>query len=231
VQALEAEVEKNNHDIDVAHYLLTRALRNAAEAKAGYESQEAARNAELASLRQAVASAGAVPTVARTNTAQVAEEDSRSKALSDALERAQNDLITTRAELAEAQRGEEASKTEAGGATAERTALERQVADLRELLAAANRPLVVAQEEAGQPRRLAPPQRPYAIVPPIAVAAAAPPAPPPSRTHTVVEGDTLTRISVEYYGTARRWQAIFQANRDVVPNGEVLSIGTVLKIP
>ncbi len=231
MQTLEAEVEKNNHDIDVAHYLLTRALRSAAEAKAGYESQEAAKNAELASLRQAVAAAGTAPTASRTNTAEADEANLRSKALSDALERAQNDLITTRAQLAEAQKGEEASRTEAGGAAAERAALERQVADLRDLLAAANRP-IVAQDEAGQARRLAPPLRPYAVVQPIAATvAAAAPAPLPPKTHTVVEGDTLTKISLEYYGTARRWQAIFQANRDVVANEEVLSIGTVLRIP
>jgi nucleoid-associated protein YgaU len=47
----------------------------------------------------------------------------------------------------------------------------------------------------------------------------------------VVDGDTLTKISLEYYGTTRKWITIYQANRDQLPNESTLSIGTVLRIP
>jgi chromosome segregation ATPase len=234
VQALEAEIGKNDHDIDVAHYLLTHALRNAAEAKATYESQDSARNAELASLRQEVAAATAAAERATRGAAAPDASASNSRALTDALQRAQNDLLTTRAQLAETQRNEESSRAEAGSASAERSALERQVADLTERLAAANRITSVALDDGGRLRRPTAPQRPYASVSaiPSGTTAAASSAPAPEqRTHTVVEGDTLTKISLEYYGTARRWQSIFQANRDVVSNEEILSIGTVLRIP
>jgi nucleoid-associated protein YgaU len=54
---------------------------------------------------------------------------------------------------------------------------------------------------------------------------------PAARTHTVAEGDSLTRISVLYYGTANRWQDIYDANRDVLKGENALRPGQKLKIP
>jgi TPR repeat protein/nucleoid-associated protein YgaU len=51
------------------------------------------------------------------------------------------------------------------------------------------------------------------------------------RFHTVAEGDSLSRISMRYYGTANRWQEIFQANRDVLQGNSALRIGMQLRIP
>jgi len=51
------------------------------------------------------------------------------------------------------------------------------------------------------------------------------------RTHVVVEGDTLSKISKEYYGTANRWEEILAANRSVIRNENSLSVGTNLTIP
>lgn len=50
-------------------------------------------------------------------------------------------------------------------------------------------------------------------------------------THTVVKGDTLTRISQKYYGTQNRWREIFNYNRDILPAPGALKIGTQLKLP
>ena len=51
------------------------------------------------------------------------------------------------------------------------------------------------------------------------------------RVHTVAEGDSLSRISMRYYGTANRWQEIYNANAALLgPNG-VLKVGTQLRIP
>jgi nucleoid-associated protein YgaU len=65
-----------------------------------------------------------------------------------------------------------------------------------------------------------------------APAAPAPAAPPPApRTYRVASGDTLSRISSRYYGTAARWQDIYNANRDQLRSPDVLPLGVELKIP
>jgi nucleoid-associated protein YgaU len=51
------------------------------------------------------------------------------------------------------------------------------------------------------------------------------------RYHTVAEGDSLSRISMRYYGTSTRWQEIFQANRDVLQGSSSLRVGMQLRIP
>ncbi len=51
------------------------------------------------------------------------------------------------------------------------------------------------------------------------------------RFHTVAEGDSLSRISMRYYGTPNRWQEIYNANRDVLQGSAVLRIGMQLRIP
>ncbi|MCZ6674354.1 MAG: tetratricopeptide repeat protein [Verrucomicrobia bacterium] len=49
--------------------------------------------------------------------------------------------------------------------------------------------------------------------------------------YTVVAGDNLVKISRKVYGTPSRYQAIFEANRDVMPNMNTLKVGMKLKIP
>jgi len=51
------------------------------------------------------------------------------------------------------------------------------------------------------------------------------------RIHTVAEGDSLSRISMRYYGTPNRWQEIYQANRDVLQGSSTLRVGQQLRIP
>ena len=50
-------------------------------------------------------------------------------------------------------------------------------------------------------------------------------------TYTVVKGDTLSHIAKEHYGKASKWQAIFEANRDVLEDPDKIYPGQVLKIP
>jgi chromosome segregation ATPase len=64
-----------------------------------------------------------------------------------------------------------------------------------------------------------------AVTPPAAPMASAP------RTHRVVSGDTLTRISSRYYGTSTRWQDIYNANRDKLQSADALPLDAELKIP
>lgn len=54
--------------------------------------------------------------------------------------------------------------------------------------------------------------------------------------HTVKEGETLSHLSLKYYGSAHReaWIIIYEANKDVLkgtPEKFVMYPGQVLKIP
>ena len=54
------------------------------------------------------------------------------------------------------------------------------------------------------------------------------------RTHTVRSGDTLFKLAAQYYNgdqSAARMNALRQANRDVLKNGDALAVGMTLKIP
>ena len=51
------------------------------------------------------------------------------------------------------------------------------------------------------------------------------------RTHTVGKGDTLSAISKKHYGSANRWQEIFNANRDQLDDPDLIQPGQVLRIP
>ncbi len=52
-----------------------------------------------------------------------------------------------------------------------------------------------------------------------------------NQTHTVAQGDTLSSIAARYYGSSKRWNDIYEANRDVIPNQNNLKPGTILAIP
>lgn len=59
----------------------------------------------------------------------------------------------------------------------------------------------------------------------------APLAEPAVQTYTVVSGDSLSKISKHFYGEANHWRRIYEANRDVIKNPDVIHPGQVLKIP
>ncbi|MCK5269519.1 MAG: LysM peptidoglycan-binding domain-containing protein [Sedimentisphaerales bacterium] len=49
--------------------------------------------------------------------------------------------------------------------------------------------------------------------------------------HTVVKGDSLFRISELFYGQGRHWKVIYNANRAVIKNPDILPPGLKLRIP
>ena len=53
------------------------------------------------------------------------------------------------------------------------------------------------------------------------------------QSYTVVKGDTLWDLAVEYYGDGTKWHKILEANPGKIPgdNPRLLQIGTVLVIP
>jgi nucleoid-associated protein YgaU len=51
------------------------------------------------------------------------------------------------------------------------------------------------------------------------------------QVHKIVDGDTLEALAARYLGSAARAMEIFQVNRDVLADPELLPIGVELKIP
>ena len=51
------------------------------------------------------------------------------------------------------------------------------------------------------------------------------------KSYVVQSGDTLSKISEKFYGTANRWNDIYQANRDTLPSARSLRVGQELLIP
>ncbi len=54
---------------------------------------------------------------------------------------------------------------------------------------------------------------------------------PESKYHTVVSGDTLSKISKAQYGDANKYMAIFEANKPMLSNPDKIYPGQVLRIP
>ena len=50
-------------------------------------------------------------------------------------------------------------------------------------------------------------------------------------TYTVKSGDSLSKIAQQLYGDGRKWRAIFESNRDLISNPDLIHPGQVLKIP
>ena len=61
------------------------------------------------------------------------------------------------------------------------------------------------------------------------------PGPKPSSsggsTYTVKSGDTLSKIAKNLYGDANKYKKIFEANKDILKDPNMIKVGQVLKIP
>jgi len=49
--------------------------------------------------------------------------------------------------------------------------------------------------------------------------------------YKIKEGDTLQKISKEFYGTYGRWNDIYQVNKDVLTNPDRIKPGKVIRVP
>jgi nucleoid-associated protein YgaU len=60
-------------------------------------------------------------------------------------------------------------------------------------------------------------------------------APPPAKgggqTYTVVKGDSLSKIAKRFYGNAGQWKKIYEANKDMIKNPDLIYPGQTFKIP
>lgn len=59
----------------------------------------------------------------------------------------------------------------------------------------------------------------------------APPSEPESKFYTVKPGDSLSEISQQFYGSAGKYGAIFEANRPMLSDPDKIYPGQVLRIP
>ena len=60
---------------------------------------------------------------------------------------------------------------------------------------------------------------------------AAPGGPDFTQWHEVKSGETLSKIAQQYYGDARLYPKIFEANRDVLKDPDKIRVGQKLRIP
>ena len=54
---------------------------------------------------------------------------------------------------------------------------------------------------------------------------------PAGKTYTVVKGDSLSKIAKREYGDVREWKKIYEANKDVIDNPDLIEPGQDLIIP
>jgi nucleoid-associated protein YgaU len=51
------------------------------------------------------------------------------------------------------------------------------------------------------------------------------------KTYVVVKGDSLSKIAKREYGDANKWRAIYDANKDLINDPDLIYPGQELKIP
>lgn len=54
---------------------------------------------------------------------------------------------------------------------------------------------------------------------------------PEAQYHTVVKGEWLSKIAQKYYGDANKYNVIFEANKPMLKNPDLIYPGQVLRIP
>ena len=65
----------------------------------------------------------------------------------------------------------------------------------------------------------------------------APAAPQPTdtigsaKTYVVVEGDSLSRIAKREYGDASKWRTLYEANKDLIKDPDLIYPGQTLRVP
>lgn len=52
-----------------------------------------------------------------------------------------------------------------------------------------------------------------------------------SQTYVVAKGDSLSKIAKKFYGDAKLWHVIHEANKDRIKNPDMIQIGWSLTIP
>ena len=53
----------------------------------------------------------------------------------------------------------------------------------------------------------------------------------PMTSYVVVKGDSLSKIAQRVYGDARKWRKIYEANRDLIKDPDLIYPGQSLRVP
>ena len=53
----------------------------------------------------------------------------------------------------------------------------------------------------------------------------------PGRSYTVVAGDSLSKIAKRVYGDPQKWRVIYEANRSLIKNPDLIHPGQVFTLP
>ena len=88
----------------------------------------------------------------------------------------------------------------------------------------ASQPEEVMQEGMLQPQEFAAAQEAIAVPEQAAVSVV-------MKEYQVLKGDTLQKISKKFYGTTKKWQELFQANKDVLKSPDSIYPGQTIMIP
>lgn len=216
-QAEEAAAQKKAAEEAKAKAEAEAAAKQAgAEAKAKAEAEAAARRAEEEAKAQAQTPAPAQQTLleqakARAEAARRAQEKAAEQA------QARTEAEAKAKQLAEQlarQREEAAQQADEKHALSQAAALQ-QKADAMKKEAEALEQQAHALHAAGQE-----------VTTPAAQAAAA-----PVEIYVVKRGDTLSGIAKALYGNAGRWKEIFEANRNLIKDPNLIKTGWKLRIP
>ncbi len=54
---------------------------------------------------------------------------------------------------------------------------------------------------------------------------------PEPKFYTVEKGDSLSKIAKEIYGDYQKWEALFEANKEVIENPDLIYPGQKIRIP
>ncbi len=57
------------------------------------------------------------------------------------------------------------------------------------------------------------------------------PTQPIANTHVVVKGDNLSKLALKYLGNANKWKVIYEANKSVIKDPNLIYVGQTLTIP
>lgn len=174
----------------------------------------------------------AIRDFARTLPAQPVESQLQRVDLMAALDKVklENDIL--KQQLADYQGGRESSVALGENSVAGRVAAARETNDFK--ISVDTLPTVRTRPPAPRPEPSAPPAQPKAEAN-RSTAAPTKAAPPTNRAgarrHIVKQGDTLSKLSQQYFGNRTRWRDIYQANRNVMKNDADLKVGMELVIP
>jgi chromosome segregation ATPase len=249
--AAQAPSTEANRSTAVADDLQTKL--NAAEAAAAAASAERETLAQRVAVLEQQVSAPAAPASGEDPAELRKQLDEASSKLAatlrsfqlkqEEIDLLQKSLVSTdgeRAALAERIYAVEKQATEVRAASVAGQEASAQLAAMREQLRHAQNQLgQLAAENVHLKNRTTPvaytpvlsaPRRPADTTSPTTTAVRAPQV-AEARVHTVVEGETLTRIARRYYGNSERWADIYDANRASLPNPAALKIGMKLRIP